>query len=84
MINYTELSARISRETLAIQRSIGEKAGNITMSLAMGVSGLVVGFTRGWALSLTLLAIAPVLVVVTLIYSKALTGGLSKSLMAYS
>ena len=27
MINYTELSARISRETLAMQRALGEKAG---------------------------------------------------------
>ena len=27
MINYTELSARISRETQAMQRALGEKAG---------------------------------------------------------
>jgi len=27
MINYTELSARISSETLAMQRALGEKAG---------------------------------------------------------
>ena len=46
MINYTELSSRISKESLAIQRGIGEKSGMITMSCAMTVSGLIVGYVH--------------------------------------
>jgi hypothetical protein len=48
MINYTELSSRLSRETLAIQRALGEKAGQITFAIAMSCAGLAFGFSKGW------------------------------------
>ena len=43
--NITELSAKLSRESAAINRAIGEKAGQVTFALALCFSGLVVGLT---------------------------------------
>lgn len=54
------------------------------MAISTGISGLIVGAVRGWALSLTMLALAPPLGVVGWMYSTAIAGGLSKGLMAYS
>lgn len=75
MINYTELSSRISKESLAIQRGIGEKSGMITMSCAMTVSGLIVGFIRGWHLALCLLGMCIPLGIVTAFFTINLTQG---------
>lgn len=83
-INYTELSARISRETLAIQRGLGEKAGNVTLAMGTIIAGIVVGALRGWAISLCILAIMPMIAISSLAYFKSLASGSAKGLMAYS
>lgn len=43
----------------------------------MSVSGLVFGFSKGWALALCILALAPVLGVVVGLFGKVLASGLS-------
>ena len=83
-VNYTELSARISRETLAIQRSLGEKAGAVTLSLCTGISGIVVGLTKGWALTLCILGATPFILTVGGLLNHILTSGTTKNLVAYS
>ena len=44
-----------------IERSLGEKAGSITLSIATGCSGLIVGLYKGWLVALCILAAAPFL-----------------------
>lgn len=83
-VNYTEMSSKIARECQAIQNSIGEKSGAVTMAIASTISGLVVGMVRGWAISLCILGIAPFIALSTVFYGKALSGGLSTGLQAYS
>jgi len=77
MINYTELSARISRETLAMQRALGENSGKISNAAAMTVSGLVLGFTKGWSLALCILGLSPVLMVLVTIFGKIMVSGIT-------
>lgn len=69
---------------MAIQRSIGEKAGLLTMTFGMCVGGFVVGFWKGWALSFTLLAIAPAIGACGYLYMHMLSGGSSAGMRAYS
>ena len=83
-VNYTELSARISRETQLIERSLGEKAGSITLSIATGCSGLIVGLYKGWAVALCILAAAPFLLLVGFLLNTVLTRGSTHSLVAYA
>ena len=59
--NYTELSARISKEVLTIQRAIGEKFAAIINAYAMTLSGFALGFFQGWSLTLSLLGIFPII-----------------------
>ena len=59
--NPTEMAARIVKETAAIQRAIGEKFGNIVMSIASFFLGYAFAFYWGWKLTLLLLRLALVL-----------------------
>ena len=43
-INYTELSARVSKEVLSMQRAIGEKLAAVINAYAMSLSGFALGF----------------------------------------
>ena len=42
--NYTELSARVSKEVLSMQRAMGEKLAAIINAYSMGISGFSLGF----------------------------------------
>jgi ABC-type multidrug transport system fused ATPase/permease subunit len=66
--NYTELSAKISRECQAIQRGLSEKAGTVTMNVCMFLSGLAVGFYMGWAMALALMVLVPVIGLIGWLY----------------
>ena len=49
----------------------------------MSISGLVLGFTKGWALALCILGLAPFLVILVALIGKVLTDGITQSLIAY-
>lgn len=83
IINHQELADRIPKEILAIKRALGEQAGDFTFSITMSISGLAFAFTRGWALTLAILAIAPVAIVVVALFAKALIYSDRKSTEAY-
>jgi ATP-binding cassette subfamily B (MDR/TAP) protein 1 len=61
--NPTEMAAKISKETSAIQRGLGDKVGNILMSIVAFVAGFVFAFWWGWLLSVVLLASFPFMVI---------------------
>ena len=61
MIQYTELSSRLTKECASIQRAIGEKFGLIIFSLSMSFCGIALGFIKGWSLALAMLGIAPII-----------------------
>lgn len=57
--NYNEMSARITKEIMAINKSIGEKVGLIVMSLGMTTCGFIIGMINGWSLALAMCAVGP-------------------------
>eukprot|EP00727_Mastigamoeba_balamuthi_P007601 m51a1_g3461 putative multidrug resistance protein 1 (1653) ;mRNA; f:696341-702590 len=58
-----KLTTRLT-DVIKIQDGIGEKVGVFLQSFATFVAGWIVGFTKGWKMSLVLLVMVPVLVVV--------------------
>jgi len=59
--NPAEMSARIAKETSAIQRGIGDKIGFCLMSVCSFFFGFMFAFYWGWMLTLILLAGFPVM-----------------------
>lgn len=54
------------------------------MSAAMSVSGFIVGFTKGWQLSLCLIAIGPPIGVVMYFVNKLQSSSMHENHLAYS
>jgi ATP-binding cassette, subfamily B (MDR/TAP), member 1 len=63
LVNYMELGARMEKETLAINKALGEKFGEYIKSIGTLISGLCVGFAKGWSLALCILIIGPFMAV---------------------
>lgn len=74
-MNPSELSARISKETAAMQKALGEKMGTIILAYSMTFSGLVFAFTKGWSFSLVLFGAMPILGTTTAMMTKIMTQG---------
>ena len=68
--NPAELSARIGKEPLAIQKALGEKIGSIIMALAMSFSEIIIAFTKGWSFTLIILASFPFIMIGTAMINK--------------
>ena len=83
LTNYTELTARLSKETQAIQRAIGEKYSAIVFTTFMSLSGLGLGFTRGWSLALAMLGVAPILMIGMGVFGSYMGNKVKKSVIAY-
>eukprot|EP00727_Mastigamoeba_balamuthi_P004750 m51a1_g14273 putative multidrug resistance protein 1 (1370) ;mRNA; r:344850-349837 len=64
-----ELTTRITDVT-KIQDGIGEKVGMFALVMTTFVAGWVIGFTKGWKMSLVLLSMVPVLMVVMGVLSR--------------
>ena len=82
-INCTELSARLSKETLAIQKATGEKFGQVIFSVGMTVSGMLLGFTTGWSLALAMLIIGPFIFFGFGTVMKVITDGMGENMASY-
>lgn len=80
----TEMASRISKEVSAIQRAIGEKFGNIIMSVASFFLGYAFSFWWGWILSLILLGGLPIMICVGVALGVAVSGGVVEQLKAYA
>ncbi|KAI3935492.1 hypothetical protein MKW98_027632 [Papaver atlanticum] len=58
-----EVIGRMSGDTVLIQDALGEKVGKFIQLVSTFIGGFVVAFTRGWLLSLVMLACVPLIVV---------------------
>jgi ATP-binding cassette subfamily B (MDR/TAP) protein 1 len=67
-----ELNARLAADTELIQEGISQKFQACVQFMTTFVSGLVLGFVRGWQLTLVILAMLPLL---------AIGGGMMASMM---
>eukprot|EP00794_Sanderia_malayensis_P011087 gene11087-12255_t len=64
-----ELSTRITEDVTKVQNGIGDKVGMLIHSVSMFLASFVIGFIYSWKLTLVMLAVTPLMVIVT-----ALTG----------
>lgn len=68
-----ELTARLTADVNLVQEGIGEKLGIIAQSLGGFFAGFIIAFTRGWKLSLILLAVFPLIGVAGRVMGSQLT-----------
>jgi len=81
--NYNELAACMTKESMSICKAVGEKPGLLLQAMGMSICGLAIGFTQGWSLALTFLAIVPVMTISGAIFGAAGANKFAKSLKAY-
>ncbi|XP_033614571.1 ATP-dependent translocase ABCB1 isoform X5 [Fukomys damarensis] len=79
-----ELNTRLTDDVSKINEGIGDKIGMFFQSMATFVAGFVIGFTRGWKLTLVILAVSPVLGLSAAICAKILSSFTDKELSAYA
>jgi ABC-type multidrug transport system fused ATPase/permease subunit len=81
--NYNELSARITKETMAINKANGDKIGLIIYSLGITICGLIIGTINVWSLALANCAIGPIVGLLAVFFGVTMESKFSKALKAY-
>ncbi|XP_023564485.1 multidrug resistance protein 1-like [Octodon degus] len=79
-----ELNTRLTDDVSKINEGIGDKIGMFFQSVATFLAGFIIGFTRGWKLTLVILAVSPVLGLSAAIWAKILSSFTDKELAAYA
>ncbi|XP_078519645.1 ATP-binding cassette sub-family B member 5-like isoform X3 [Lissotriton helveticus] len=79
-----ELNTRLNEDINKINDGIGDKVGHLFQNLAIFAAGLIIGFVKGWQLSLVLLAVGPLVAMSSAFCSKMLVSLTSKELSAYA
>uniref|UniRef100_A0A8D3E5A2 ATP-binding cassette, sub-family B (MDR/TAP), member 4 n=1 Tax=Scophthalmus maximus TaxID=52904 RepID=A0A8D3E5A2_SCOMX len=70
-VNETgELNTRLIDDVYKIQEGIGDKAGMLIQAYTTFLASFVIGFTKGWKLTLVILAVSPALGVSAALFSK--------------
>uniref|UniRef100_A0AAQ5ZCV0 ATP-binding cassette, sub-family B (MDR/TAP), member 4 n=1 Tax=Amphiprion ocellaris TaxID=80972 RepID=A0AAQ5ZCV0_AMPOC len=84
-VNETgELNTRLTDDIYKIQEGIGDKTGMLIQGFTTFIASFVIGFTKGWKLTLVILAVSPALGISAALFSKVLTSFTSKEQTAYA
>uniref|UniRef100_A0A8C3XJT9 ATP binding cassette subfamily B member 4 n=1 Tax=Chelydra serpentina TaxID=8475 RepID=A0A8C3XJT9_CHESE len=84
MNDVGELNTRLIDDVSKINEGIGDKIGMLFQAIATFLTGFIVGFTRGWKLTLVILAVSPVLGLSAALWAKILSAFTDKELTAYA
>ncbi|XP_073533538.1 ATP-dependent translocase ABCB1 [Phyllobates terribilis] len=79
-----ELNTRLTDDVQKINEGIGDKIAMLVQSLATFLTGFIIGFVKGWKLTLVILAISPVMGLSAAIWAKILSAFTNKELTAYA
>ncbi|KAI9533317.1 Multidrug resistance protein 1 [Dissostichus eleginoides] len=79
-----ELNTRLTDDVYKIQEGIGDKAGRLLQAFTTFVTAFVIGFIKGWKLTLVILAVSPALAIAAGIFSKVLATFTTKEQTAYA
>uniref|UniRef100_A0A8D0HHX3 ATP binding cassette subfamily B member 4 n=1 Tax=Sphenodon punctatus TaxID=8508 RepID=A0A8D0HHX3_SPHPU len=79
-----ELNTRLIDDVSKINDGIGDKIAMLFQGIATFLTGFIVGFTRGWKLTLVILAVSPVLGLSAAIWAKVLSAFTDMELAAYA
>ncbi|XP_061633407.1 ATP-dependent translocase ABCB1-like isoform X1 [Phyllopteryx taeniolatus] len=84
-VNETgELNTRLTDDVYKIQEGIGDKVAMLIQSCSTFITSVVIGLSKGWKLTLVILAISPLLVVMAGVFSKVLASFTSREQTAYA
>uniref|UniRef100_A0A3P8Y2G2 ATP-binding cassette, sub-family B (MDR/TAP), member 4 n=1 Tax=Esox lucius TaxID=8010 RepID=A0A3P8Y2G2_ESOLU len=84
-VNETgELNTRLTDDIYKINEGIGDKVGMLIQSFTTFIISFIIGFSKGWKLTLVILSISPVLGFSAFIFSKVLTSFTSLEQGAYA
>ncbi|XP_072250387.1 ATP-dependent translocase ABCB1 [Leuresthes tenuis] len=84
-VNETgQLNTRLTDDVYKIQEGIGDKVGMLLQSFSTFIASFIIGFTKGWKLTLVILAVSPALGISAALFSKVLTSFTSKEQGAYA
>ncbi|XP_075965014.1 ATP-dependent translocase ABCB1 [Anarhichas minor] len=79
-----ELNTRLTDDVYKIQEGIGDKAGMLLQAFSTFITSFIIGFAKGWKLTLVILAVSPALALSAGIFSKLLATFTSKEQAAYA
>lgn len=82
-INPSELSARLSKESAAMSKALGEKMGTIILAYSMTIAGLTFSLSKGWSYSLAVMAAFPFMMISTAFMGKVMAQGSQETMKAY-
>ncbi|XP_032731931.1 phosphatidylcholine translocator ABCB4 isoform X2 [Lontra canadensis] len=80
----TELNTRLTDDISKISEGIGDKVGMFFQAIATFFAGFIVGFVRGWKLTLVIMAISPILGLSAAVWAKILSAFSDRELAAYA
>ncbi|KAF0917811.1 hypothetical protein E2562_021483 [Oryza meyeriana var. granulata] len=83
-ITTGEAVSRMSSDTLLIQGALSEKAGKLVQLSSTFIGGFIIAFTKGWLLTLVMLATLPLIAIAGAVSAQALTRVSSKRQTSYS
>ncbi|KAK2910243.1 ATP-binding cassette, sub-family B (MDR/TAP), member 4 isoform X2 [Channa argus] len=84
-VNETgELNTRLIDDVYKIQEGIGDKVGMLLQAFTTFITSFIIGFSKGWKLTLVILAVSPALGISAAFFSKVLTNFTSKEQSAYA
>ncbi|XP_067457616.1 ATP-binding cassette, sub-family B (MDR/TAP), member 4 [Thunnus thynnus] len=84
-VNETgELNTRLTDDVYKIQEGIGDKVGMLIQAFSTFITSFIIGFVKGWKLTLVILAVSPALGISAAIFGKVLTNFTAKEQTAYA
>ncbi|XP_066484598.1 ATP-dependent translocase ABCB1 isoform X2 [Tiliqua scincoides] len=79
-----ELNTRLIDDVSKINEGIGDKIAMLIQGIATFLTGFIIGFIKGWKLTLVILAVSPVLGLSAAIWAKVLSAFTNRELAAYA
>ncbi|CAF1022109.1 unnamed protein product, partial [Didymodactylos carnosus] len=78
-----ELNTRLTEDINKIHDGIGDKIGSACQFLSAFLTGLILGFIKGWKLTLVVLSVSPLMFIAALTFSKLTASMTASELRAY-
>ncbi|CAH2322072.1 multidrug resistance 1-like isoform X1 [Pelobates cultripes] len=78
------LNNRLTEDINTIHEGLGDKICIFVQFLATFVAGIIIGFVKGWKLTLVILSVSPLLGISAMVWTKLLTSYTIKELAAYA
>ncbi|XP_072365307.1 ATP-dependent translocase ABCB1-like isoform X2 [Scyliorhinus torazame] len=79
-----QLNTRLTADIDKINEGIGDKIGLLFQYIATFVGGIIIGFARGWKLTLVILAASPLLALSAVLWSKLTVSFTNLEMTAYA